>query len=51
MEHLPNKFYIAGYAWLIIAMLSTKPFVPVIGLCMMTFCFIMSWINNYDINK
>ena len=47
MEHLPNKFYIAGYAWLIITMLATKPSVIAIGFFMMIFCFIMSWIEDY----
>jgi hypothetical protein len=51
MKNLPDKFYIAGYAWMIVSLLTTKPVLPLIAIGMMIFCFIMSWVTDYHENN
>ena len=48
MKNTANVWDIAAYAWLVIAMLTTKPFIPVIGLIMMTICFILSRLTTFS---
>ena len=48
MKNTVNRWDIATYAWLIITTLTTKPVIPLIAIGMMTFCFIMSWVNDHQ---
>jgi len=48
MKNTVNVWDIAAYAWLVIAMLTTKPSILVIGLISMMICFIMSRLTTFS---
>lgn len=51
MKHLANKFHTAGYAWMVVSLLTTKPVLSLIAIVMMMFSFIMFWVTDYHDNN